>query len=53
MLKDNDNGSACRDTNSISGGESFMVSLALALALADFGNNLRVKTLFIDEGLAP
>ena len=27
-----------------------MVSLALALALADFGNNLGVKTLFIDEG---
>ena len=50
VLKDNDNGSACRDTNSISGGESFMVSPALALALADFGNNLGVKTLFIDEG---
>ena len=48
--EDNDNGSACRDTNSISGGESFMVSLALALALAEFGNNLGVKTLFIDEG---
>ena len=27
-----------------------MVSLALALALADFGNNLGVKTLFIDDG---
>ena len=50
VLKDNDNGSACRDTNRISGGESFMVSLALALALADFGNNLGIKTLFIDEG---
>ena len=50
MFEDNDNGSACRDTSSISGGESFMVSLALALALADFGNNLGVKTLFIDEG---
>lgn len=48
--EDKENGSVCRDTNSISGGESFMVSLALALALADFGNNLGVMTLFIDEG---
>ena len=30
VFEDNDNGSVCRDTNSISGGESFMVSLALA-----------------------
>lgn len=34
----------------ISGGESFLVSLALALALADIGGKLKVDTLFIDEG---
>lgn len=34
----------------ISGGESFLVSLALALALADIGEGLSVDTLFIDEG---
>lgn len=39
-----------RSTNSISGGESFLVSLALALALADFGQHLGVSMLFIDEG---
>ena len=49
-LEDQDNMYATRNTNSISGGESFLVSLALALALADFGQNLGVSTLFIDEG---
>lgn len=34
----------------ISGGESFLVSLALALALADMGDGLSVDILFIDEG---
>lgn len=49
-LEDKYNGFATRSTNSISGGESFLVSLALALALADFGQHLGVSTLFIDEG---
>ena len=49
-LEDKFNGYATRSTNSISGGESFLVSLALALALADFGQHLGVSTLFIDEG---
>lgn len=49
-LEDKYNGYATRSTNSISGGESFLVSLALALALADFGQHLGVSTLFIDEG---
>jgi exonuclease SbcC len=49
-LEDKYNGFATRSTSSISGGESFLVSLALALALADFGQHLGVSTLFIDEG---
>jgi exonuclease SbcC len=43
-------GFARRSTDSLSGGESFLVSLALALALADIGKGLQVDTLFIDEG---
>ncbi|MCR4664996.1 MAG: AAA family ATPase [Paludibacteraceae bacterium] len=43
-------GYVSRPTSTISGGESFLVSLALALALSDIGRNLRVETLFIDEG---
>ena len=49
-LEDAKNCYATRNTDSISGGESFLVSLALALALADFGSHLGVSTLFIDEG---
>lgn len=43
-------GYATRLVSTLSGGESFLVSLALALALADIGQNLAVDTLFIDEG---
>ena len=39
-----------RATTTISGGETFLVSLALALALSDVGGSLAVDTLFIDEG---
>ncbi|MDE7355463.1 MAG: AAA family ATPase [Rikenellaceae bacterium] len=40
-----------RPVNSLSGGESFLVSLALALGLASLsGGELRVESLFIDEG---
>jgi len=43
-----------RDTSSLSGGESFMVSLALALGLADAvreeAGGLDLGTLFVDEG---
>ena len=39
-----------RATSTISGGESFLVSLSLALALSDIGTRLSVDTLFIDEG---
>lgn len=43
-------GYTTRSARHISGGETFVVSLALALALADMGSGLRVDTLFIDEG---
>ena len=43
-------GFASRPASTISGGESFLVSLSLALALSDIGDSLSVDTLFIDEG---
>lgn len=49
-LEDAYQGFATRGTDSLSGGESFLVSLALALALADVGQQLSVDNLFIDEG---
>lgn len=49
-VEDAYDGFAMRATNTISGGESFLVSLALALALSDIAENLEVDTLFIDEG---
>ncbi|NCC10367.1 MAG: ATP-dependent endonuclease [Bacteroidia bacterium] len=40
-----------RPVYSLSGGESFLVSLALALGLSSLSsNNLKVESLFIDEG---
>jgi exonuclease SbcC len=40
-----------RPMSSLSGGESFLVSLALALGLSDLaGRNVRIDSLFIDEG---
>jgi DNA repair protein SbcC/Rad50 len=40
-----------RSVNTLSGGETFLVSLALALGLADLtGRKTRVQSLFIDEG---
>jgi exonuclease SbcC len=43
-------GYASRPASTISGGESFLVSLSLALALSDIGDTLSVDTIFIDEG---
>ncbi len=46
-----DSGMAPAAVTTLSGGESFMVSLALALALAQInGSDFSVDTLFIDEG---
>jgi exonuclease SbcC len=42
---------ALRDTKTLSGGESFLVSLALALALSDLvSHKTRIDSLFLDEG---
>lgn len=42
---------AVRDTKTLSGGESFLVSLALALALSDLvSHKTRIDSLFLDEG---
>ena len=42
---------ALRDTKTLSGGESFLVSLALALALSDLvSHKTRIESLFLDEG---
>ncbi|MDR0217909.1 MAG: exonuclease subunit SbcC [Enterobacteriaceae bacterium] len=42
---------ALRDTKTLSGGESFLVSLALALALSDLvSNKTQIESLFLDEG---
>lgn len=49
-LEDAYQGYASRAASTISGGESFLVSLSLALALSDIGQQLAVDTLFIDEG---
>ena len=42
---------AARDTQTLSGGESFLVSLALALALSDLvSTKTQIDSLFLDEG---
>ena len=43
-------GFSSRLASTLSGGETFLVSLSLALALSDIGMKLGVNTLFIDEG---
>ncbi|MDB5960571.1 MAG: exonuclease SbcC, partial [Massilia sp.] len=51
MVRDQDMGGEVRGVNSLSGGESFLVSLALALGLASLSSNrVKVESLFIDEG---
>lgn len=50
VVEDAYEGYVRRPATTISGGESFLVSLALALAMSDISQNLSVDTLFIDEG---
>ena len=51
MVVDQDMGDELRSVHTLSGGESFLVSLALALGLASLSSNrVRVESLFIDEG---
>lgn len=48
---DHDMADTVRSSSNLSGGESFIVSLALALGLSNLsGSRLRVETLFLDEG---
>ncbi len=51
QVVDKDMGNEIRSVHSLSGGESFIVSLALALGLASLSSNkMKVESLFIDEG---
>lgn len=51
QVVDKDMGDEVRTVYSLSGGESFLVSLALALGLASLSSNrMKVESLFIDEG---
>ncbi|KAA9339071.1 AAA family ATPase [Hymenobacter busanensis] len=51
LIVDEYQGGASRSMNSLSGGESFLVSLALALGLSELaGRKTQIDTLFIDEG---
>ena len=50
LMEDAYQGFVTRAASTLSGGESFLVSLSLALALSDIGKRLSVDTLFIDEG---
>lgn len=44
-------GDARRSINTLSGGETFMVSLAMAFALSDLAaKNVKIESIFIDEG---
>ena len=51
LIIDRDDNDISRPANTLSGGESFMVSLALALGLSSLNrNSITPDTLFIDEG---
>jgi len=48
---DNDMGGLRRSVKTLSGGETFLMSLALALGLSDLASkNVEINSLFIDEG---
>ncbi|MFI3263265.1 MAG: AAA family ATPase [Rikenellaceae bacterium] len=51
QVRDLDMLSEIRSVHSLSGGESFLISLALALGLSSLSSNrMRIESLFIDEG---
>ncbi len=51
VVVDEEMGDERRSVHSLSGGESFLVSLSLALGLASLtSSRLKIETLFIDEG---
>lgn len=51
LVEDLDMGGELRGVHSLSGGETFLASLALALGLAELSSQrVRVESLFIDEG---
>ena len=51
LVMDTEMGDERRSVHSLSGGETFLVSLALALGLASMASNkLKIESLFIDEG---
>ncbi|AZV32138.1 AAA family ATPase [Cobetia sp. ICG0124] len=51
VVVDTEMGDELRSVHSLSGGETFLVSLALALGLAGMASGeLRIESLFIDEG---
>ena len=51
LIVDEYQAGSSRSMNSLSGGESFLVSLALALGLSELaGRKTQIDTLFIDEG---
>lgn len=51
QVRDLDMLSEVRSVHSLSGGESFLISLALALGLSSLSSNrMRIESLFIDEG---
>ena len=51
VIIDQDMGGQRRSVKTLSGGETFVVSLALALALSDLASqNVQIKSLFVDEG---
>lgn len=51
QIKDKNFFGEIRNINSLSGGETFLVSLSLALGLSDLASkNTKIRSLFIDEG---
>ena len=51
QVVDRDAGNALRSIRTLSGGETFLMSLAMALGLADLASqNVRLECMFIDEG---